>query len=152
MDPLDASWDDDEQDRGNRPVTGNTAISGGGALAHSRYPLHVFKANDGLPRWLSDKGSTSRCRNHGSAPRSETIPHAAGGLNLWAMSIEWALQSTEAASTEPVRPGARSTAGRRRRSEKPAHSPRASLPGRKQRRVHTARGPAPPETDDQLTK
>ena len=111
MDPLDASWDDDEQDRGNRPVTGNTAISGGGALAHSRYPLHVFKGNDGLPRWLSGKGSTSRCRNHGSAPRSKTIPHAAGRLNLWATSIEWALQSTEAASTEPVRPGARSTAG-----------------------------------------
>lgn len=31
MDPLDASWDDDEQARGDRPVTGNTAISSGGA-------------------------------------------------------------------------------------------------------------------------
>lgn len=59
MDPIDASWDDDEQDRGDRPVTGNTAISCGGALAHSRYPLHVFKGNDRLPRWLSGSGSTS---------------------------------------------------------------------------------------------
>ena len=94
----------------------------------------------GLLRGLSGKGSTG----HGSDPKSEKIPHAAGQLNPWVTTIEWALQSTgamttepRAAATDPVCPGARPTA----RGAAAVRSP------------HTARGyPSPATTRERPTQ
>ena len=49
----------------------------------------------GLPRWLSGKGSTSRCRSHGSDPRSGMIAHTAGQLNLWPQALSGCSRAQE---------------------------------------------------------
>ena len=55
-----------------------------------------------LPWWLSGKESACQCRRHRFNPWSRKIPHAAEQLSPCATTIELALQSLQAATTEPT--------------------------------------------------